>query len=143
MKKITKYVSNDGKEFAKQAECLKYEEQAKKIATIMKDLPARPKDTDFSNGKGYIQHKKTVFNRAKKRLIVLAADLFNIKGLKKEKPENVHPHSIVGRYIGDSGNYALNDAWYRIMCTDTKYREWGQPYYTTHPTEGDLRQLNK
>lgn len=133
MNTIIKYVADDGTEFSQQKDCLEYENLAEKIKDIMSALPSRPSNTDFSNGRGYIQHQKTAFNKAKKELIDIVADWFGVKHLKKEKPENVHPMCIIGRYIDDSGNRAMNSAWYRIQCTDSQYREWGQPYYAAHP----------
>ncbi len=40
----------------------------------------------------------------------------------------------------DGGDDVLHRAWYRVYCIDASGREWGQPYFALHPTEGKQRE---
>jgi len=139
MKEIIKYVSEDGTEFKNGTDCVKYEELCNRVQKAMAILPDRPETSGFSNGVGYLRHNSVDFNLAKQSLLLIIAERLNLEWLKKEAtldPHLIHNNSIVGRYVCDSGNKALNKAWYRLMCTDDQYREWGQPYYAINPTKG-------
>ena len=53
--------------------------------------------------------------------------------------DTIHP-SYVGRIV--DGNAPFSKAWYRFMCIDKDYREWGQGYFALHPNEGKQVKLN-
>ena len=108
MKTITKYVSVDGAEFVDPKACIARDVLCAEVDKIMSVLQPRPQETgcSFSNGEGYIQHDEAVFLQVRYAL--------NGLGLL-------------------ASVWPINQAWYRIQCTDDQFREWGQPYFVYHP----------
>jgi hypothetical protein len=50
--------------------------------------------------------------------------------------------SYAGRVINDTAPNFVYKAWYRFMCLDDQLREWGQPYYASHPEDAEYKRLN-
>jgi hypothetical protein len=123
-----KYEAEDGRKFSTPEECEQYEVLLYDLDAIMKPFGKHPDKTDFTNGGGYLQHKKSDVERAKKRLIVTGSTY-----LQLEDPVGFN---VLGRYFDDSGVSCLYKAWLRLACMDALYREWGQPYYANHPDKG-------
>lgn len=144
MKEITKYEAIDGTEFDHEKDCLKYEKLIETVNVIMDELPKTPKDDgcNFANGKGYIQHDKTVLRQVQIKILKEVKKHIKHKWVQETiDDENVHP-SYVGRLIDDYRIDPLNRAWYRFMCIDKSGREWGQPYFANNPKEGQQIKLN-
>ncbi len=139
MKAITKFKSIDGKEFKSENECLNYEKLIDKVADIMKPLPTLPKNVDcsFSNGKGFLQHDKSILHKVKINLLEEIKNHIEHKWIQQTiDDENAHT-SWVGRLISEyDGLGPLAKAWNRFMCIDKYGREWGQPYFANNPDKG-------
>lgn len=144
MKAVTKYRADDGAEFADAAACATYESLVAEIAEVMRALPPPPKDDGcrFSNGYGYIQHDRATFLAARLALLRIAQRVCPFRWIDESIADStVHP-SWAARIIGESSR-PLARAWRRIECTDSQMREWGQPYYATHPDKApELARLN-
>ena len=144
MKQITMFEASDGRKFNTEKECLTYETTVMTINQIMARLPARPDNgSRFVNGKGYIQHNKAVFLRAQRALVhLLDASLAEDStyerhisaALASEIPVGL---CFIGRLIDDMGPAPLRTAWNRILCTNSRFREYGQPYYALHPEKAE------
>jgi hypothetical protein len=144
MKTILKYVAYDGREFIDQTACQEYEDNCRAADLAVSRLPPRPKGDGcaFENGHGYIQHDRETFLKVRRLLLEQA---------KKESPhawidqaiadETVHP-SWAHRWISECCCGQLGKAWYRILCTDSQFREWGQPFYAANPDKGEQVCLN-
>ena len=78
----------------------------------------------------YIQHiPKMIDDIQFKFLKICDIELKTDYFTKNYETDIPHRQGIVGRFIDDSNNKDLSQAWYRFMCIDEKYREWSQPYY--------------
>jgi hypothetical protein len=144
MKQITKFRAYNGREFTSADKCLNYEARCKKADKAIARLgkPPHLPGCGFENGEGYLQHKREVFLDVRATLLRLAMQESDHKWLKQSLEDpNVDP-SWAGRVIGEGCNEQLDKAWQRISCTDAMFREWGQPYYRTHPTEAKQVQIN-
>ena len=129
MKTVSKFVANDGTEFDSKEKCLKYENLINQLKDIFNQLPEKPNTTGFSNGDGYIQHDKKIFNRAVKQFYKLACEYH--EGLNK------YEYNTYGfwRFLDDS-NSIFYSYGQRFMNTDMNtYREYGQGYFKAHPEE--------
>lgn len=145
MKKITKYVADDGSEFNSLDECEKYELHCKHVSDVMKGLGETPElpGCGFSNGDGYLQHEEKTFMDVRTKLLEIAKQFTDHKWIQQtiDKGLDAHP-SYAGRIIDECTTSPLRRAWYRIMCVDTKFREWGQPYYANYPEQAKNVRLN-
>lgn len=144
MKKISKFVADDGVEFFQRDECEKYEALTARIALVMSDFPAKPKDDgcSFASGGGYLQHDTVTFYRVRDAILRIAKEVAPHRWIDDcIADKNAHP-SYVARILGDYACRPLSDAWYRFMCIDSQQREWGQPYFATNPKDGAQVCLN-
>lgn len=137
MKAITTYEANDGSQHDSREKAIGRDLLIANIRALMMPLGERPDDTDFSNGNGFIQHTEAIIQRVKGDLLYLAKPYLGdlIKQEWIDRPQEVHPMSFVGRLF-DEVDGPLRKAWFRLMCVDGDWREWGQPYYAINPTEG-------
>lgn len=108
---------------------------------IINRLGSKPESCDFSNGCGYIQHKKETFLSVRNDLLELAKFYIDHKWIQEAIDRQTVHSSYAHRLIGELSNISLNKAWYRIHCTDSRYREWGQPYYADHPESGTQQEI--
>ncbi len=136
MKKITMFEAEDGKLFRNELDCINYENLIRNIKEISDRLPQLPKDANcnFSNGEGYLQHDADIVNKAIIDLVKLE------ECLEKYLDDHnflEHPftyrNSIIGRIIDDSDS-PIKSLWYRFMCMDETYKEYGQGYYAANPS---------
>jgi len=104
----------------------------KRIKELMSQLPPEIDDFildgdhhTFSSGDCYIQHVPEILDKVQKEFLLIC---YEVTKNKVYLSDNIHRHGIVGRYLSDS-NDMLYKYWYRFMCTDDKYREWGQSYF--------------
>jgi hypothetical protein len=137
MEQITKWKSDDGCEFTNLAECMAYETLCTQVDQIMMVFPKRPENDgcSFANGGGFIQLSEEIVKKARGNLLDLIATKIDHKWVMQSKDMNTHP-SYVARLVGDWGIKPFCQAWDRFNCIDPQWREWGQPYYASHPDEG-------
>lgn len=142
MEIIQKFKAIDGVEFNDKEECIKYETLIDRVNSIINTLPKHPNTCEFSNGSGYLQHNETTFKNAKISLLNICKEYIDHRWVQESIDDhNINP-SYVGRLLDDYGIRPLYKAWYRIMCVDSKFREWGQLYYATNPNEAKQVKLN-
>jgi hypothetical protein len=141
--KITKYEAIDGRLFNCEQECKDWDSHILEVRAIIDLLAPLPeeKGCNFSNGDGYVQQKKPIVEHAIRAIVRIAKTDLGVN--KKDFLENPfgYRHSIIGRYIDDGGDLHLYRAWSRFMCMDDQFREWGQPYYASHPHEGKQHEI--
>ena len=82
----------------------------------------------FKNGFGYFQHNKKYVIKYKKYLMNLAYDITSANIFKRD-PEEVNTHGIAGKFVDECGDKELAKYWFRLICIDDDYKEWGQPFY--------------
>ena len=142
MEQITKYKAVDGKEFLQKSECIKYEQLISDVDAVMSQLPHRPDDTTFTNGAGFIQHSKEVFDKVRLELLAIIKQRIDHTWIDQTiNDETVHP-SWVGRMISEHGIRPLQEAWHRFECMDKDLKEYGQPYFAKNPSEVSGGQIN-
>jgi hypothetical protein len=142
MKQIIKWQADDGREFQEETECKAYESLCGEVASIMATFPAHPKNDGcrFANGHGFIQLSEVVVKEVRNKLLDLISGEINHRWVEESRDMSVHP-SYVARLVGETGLRPLYNAWNRITCVDDQWREWGQPYYASHPDQGDQLML--
>lgn len=134
-KMVVVFESEDGYRFNTEDECRKHEDQRERTGVIMKQLNSIPGTmlSKFQGGEGYIQQHESVFLKVRNDLLVLAKEFTDHRWIQDSiSNPGSHP-SHVARALDDYNLKAIGKAWYRIMCTDSQYREWGQPYYRENP----------
>jgi len=135
MTAITKFKAIDGKEFDTEKECIDYEKLIDRVNQIMSLIPKRIEDTDFANGSGFIQHNEKDLKTVKVNFLNLCKEYIDHKWIQQAiDDDTVHP-SCVQRLLGDYNIMPLYKEWNRFSCIDSQFREWGQPYFATHPEE--------
>lgn len=143
MKTLTKYQADDGTEFANEADCITHESLCAEVDALMNLLPQKPDlpGCAFENGGGYIQHDEATFLAVRKGLLEIANRISPHKWFDQSIADPDIDPSWAGRIIGECCP-PVERAWRRIGCIDTRFREWGQPYYRTHPHKAEQIQLN-
>jgi len=145
METITKYKAFDGREFIDADECAKYEAVSERIINTVAQLGEQPElpGCGFANGDGYLQHEEETFMRVRNGLCEIAYEISPHRWFKETIEKGLEAHeSWAGRIISEIGNRSLDKAWHRIACTDSQFREWGQPYYASHPEQAKQVRLN-
>jgi len=142
METITKYKAFDGKEFTNKDKCTEYEEQSNLALEVISCIHKAPDSCDFANGSGYIQHEHKDVSIVRNELLELAKFYTDHKWIQQSIDDHSVDTSWAGRIIGEYCNESLNKAWNRISCIDNQLREWGQPYYASHPNMGQQVKLN-
>lgn len=125
----------------------------REISKVMSQLPPMIDDFvidsehyTFSSGDYYIQHIPHIIDKAQREFLDIC---YQITGSKIYLSETMpaplrrplafvggtHRQGIIGRYLDDSGDNRLYKNWYRFMCIDEHYREWGQPYFAINLNE--------
>lgn len=136
MKKISKFVANDGSEFTSQKKCERYEAHCKEVKAVMKKLGSVPKlpNCGFANGGGYIQHDEATFMQVRTQILEIAKKFTDHKWIQETIDKGLEAHSsYAARIIDECTTRPLGAAWSRVQCVDKQFREWGQPYYAEHP----------
>jgi hypothetical protein len=142
MKEVLRYQANDGKLFDTKGKCIDHDDKLTEVSKIISQLEDKPDSCDFSNGSGYIQQYEDVFLKVRKELLELAKKDTDHKWLQQSIDDITVDLSWGGRIIGECCIDALYRAWSRLSCIDKQFREWGQPYYSTHPEEATNKRLN-
>ena len=138
MKIIIKWVAIDGSEWKTEQDATNREILLDKIEIVESILPERISDTNFSNGHGYIQHKREKIKAVRLKLIELADEyvgsFMSTYDLKSY---------AFGRYL-DNNNSTLSQLHSRIVSCidDSTWREYGQTHYANHLEESDQVQKN-
>lgn len=137
MKKITKYIANNGREFLTENEALKEDELIRRTEIIMKGLNRTPDDVQFKNGYYFIQQDIEKVDIRRRMLLMLMKEFINHKWIDQSlENKNCHPSSSwIQRLLSDYDNQPLLSAWNRIVNIDKLGREWGQPFYAEHPEQ--------
>lgn len=149
MKPITKWQADDGAEFNSQAECATYEVLCREVDGIMARLPVRPDDTGcrFSNGHGYLQHDPAAWLSVQRDLARIGRRYFEEQSGRRHFDYVIDAgkpmvHTLAGRLVNDGCPAPVWRAWSRLMCVDSRFREWGQPYYALHPDAAEAFPLS-
>ena len=138
MQIIKKYKAEDGKEFSTDTECYIYEKKLDAIKAIEKTLPVRP--SSFSGSDGFLLHDKDLLITAMKDTILLCNIPEELKTEALKDPFRFR--RSVGRCLKD-GNDPCRRLWYRFMCIDDYYREWGATIFCAlNPEKGNQKKLN-
>lgn len=141
MKAIQKFVADDGTEFLTEHDARKHEELCQEVWSLMQRLRPVPESCDFSNGAGFVQQVPADVLSVQAGLARIAKRYFKRDDVYDRhfdytinalKPTG---HTFVGRLIDDGCPRPVSRAWHRIMCISEDFREWGQPYYASHPHE--------
>lgn len=144
MKAITKYVSDDGREFTDEAKCVAYEVLCAKVAAIMSKLDPIPDlpSCGFANGGGYLQHDPVIAAEARIALLVLANEVMPHRWFAETIANPDADSSWASRMIGEMSEPCLWKAWSRFGCMTKGFREYGQPYFRLNPSEAKNICLN-
>lgn len=137
------YVANDGSRHTNEADAVKRDALIVAVDAIMAPLGERVKDEkcNFANGGGYVRHDPAVVRSVKGALGRLTMKEHSYIDPKGCAVEDVHP-SWWGRML-DGMSGPLDRAWSRLYCIGDDGREWGQPYYASHPTEGTQKEWTR
>lgn len=128
MIKIEKYRADDGTEFEDQHACVNYEDLCHEIGALMSLLAP-----NTIRGEDFVQQSGPTFLYVQQRLVLIYERLN--PGLLDQHTEwarNATRNAgmtLIGRYIDEGHCRPLQRAWYRIMCTDHKFREYEQLYF--------------
>jgi len=143
MEIITKYKAFDGVEFLSAPDCEEHEQNCHIANEIMKALPSRPNSCEFLNGEGYIQHDEILLLKVRSRLLEFVKRYAEHDWIQQSIDRGFDvDESWAGRIIGECCPDTVYKYWYRFTCIDSSFKEWGQPYYSTHPDEGEQNKLN-
>lgn len=145
---VSKWKSPDGVEFSSPEECAKYEQTLDAVGSALRLLGKRPDGCDFTNGSGWIQHSKEEVEAVRHRLVEISRPRLqwwfdDCKERHGHEPVNAHP-SWFARVL-DGSVPCLERGWYRLMCIDSEFKEWGQPFYAMNPNDRpkDAVQIDK
>lgn len=138
---VTVFVSYDGWEFSDPVQCLRHEDLQRKIDAIVSRLTKPPEGADFMNGYGYIQHAPAEVAAVRADLLALARSLdqdpnSSVAAAITGRP--VHP-SYLTFYFSECSASEFRRAWGRMDSIDSEFREWGQPYFASHPDRARSR----
>ncbi len=141
MRQVPRWEANDGSIW-------KYEKDAKARDSLIKSMswfdkllpPAKDETCRFSTGHGFVQRNASVVKKAKEKLIMLTEkqipEWFKTQR-EKHKTDFTKVHSSWFLRMIEGNAPPLSHAWLRLGCIDDRYREWGQPYYASHPDKGE------
>ncbi len=144
MRPITKYVAKDGLEFTDSTDCIQHELNCSLLVEIMSSLPTAPDGVGYEGGEGFLQHDEQQFLAVQDMFLDHLKRYTNNESIEAAKGKR-YPvgMSIVGRLVDDCCPGSVSKHWYRIMCTDRQFREWGQPYFAINPGTGTELRLNQ
>lgn len=128
MKAILKYQANDGSEWSKESDAKNRDDMMLRVEEAM--APLGPKPTREQEDKGWIQHNpETVIQCMQGILDLCKPDFAPSCPVFNTPAKDVHPMSIIGRILCDSGSGPRETAWRRFANIDPHGREHEQPYY--------------
>jgi len=137
--KIAMWKADDGTIFHDETAALRRDEEGRAARAAMQPLGKPFGDRGLSR-KGFIQHRREAVVEAKAALIRITrprmADWF---AEQEAKNPELNWLEVDGGYfcrmLDDGG--PISRAWGRLMCIDSKHREWEQMYFALHPEEGE------
>lgn len=145
MKKITKYQANDGSEWKTKEDAEKRDILIVEVEAAMSPLQPNPGTIEFANGHGFVRQDVVAVANVRKNLYAIARRDGVLKWwIDQQKAQHgqtdeglmaVHP-SWFSRML-DGAHRPLDRAYSRLCCIDDQYREWGQPYFASHPDKGE------
>lgn len=139
-KAITRYEANDGAVFDSLQKAEAHEAVVHEVSELAKLLVPRPDSCDYSNGHGYLQQPPVRVLDYQRSLVKIARRFF--PGADSaytrhfdyaESATQPVGMTMTGRFIDDGCPRPVGRAWWRLMCMDNQFREWGQPYYALNP----------
>lgn len=143
METVTKYKAFDGSEFTDRAECMQHEENCAIAEKIMRQIPLKPDGCDFANGSGYLQHSSNTLLQVRNEFLEFCKRYTSHKWLQETIDKGWDAHgSYAGRILDECAPRSISKHWYRFMCIDSDFREWGQPYYASNPDQAKQVRLN-
>lgn len=129
---VTKYTTSDGTIFYDEDKATKHEFEYAGVRAVMVQLP----EVDLASNE-FKQHDIETAKRVKRELFALVLSMYgeSYPHWRAWKGDDVHPRSVVGRVLDDSGG-PLSAAWGRLCRIDfSTGREYQQPYFVAHPSE--------
>lgn len=141
MKIKTYYIADDNTEHETMEQAKDHNIFIADIAKAIEPLGKRYKGQycDYENGSGYVQHNPISVLEAKKNIIAICKIKVPHKIWDYPAGE-IHPHSFACRLLSERNSF-LYAAWRRFMMIDEQGREWGQPYYASHPEAATMKEL--
>jgi hypothetical protein len=140
MRPMTIYVADDGSRWDDAEKAQQRDMLHAACQEILLMMPPRPGTVD-----GYIQHDRETVMRVKLRTLQLAQrelDPCNRTAWFKDLDKvSMSAGGLMARIISEAGG-PLNKVWWRLNCIDAHMREWEQPYFALHPSEGKQVCLN-
>lgn len=138
---FTKYRADDGSEFATMAQAVEHDALCREVDGLCAMLHPTPQGCDFSNGDGYVRQSRAAALGFQRGLVAIARRYFNRDDIYDRHFEHAARaqvpvgHTFVGRLINEGCPAVVWRAWSRLMCMGEDFREWGQPYFASHPHE--------
>lgn len=137
MKEITTWRASDGCDFTNKTDCAAYDQLCENVIHVMAAFPPHPQHDgcNFSYGGGFMQLSEKVVTTVRCKLIDIIATKINPGSVEEFRDLKV-PASSVAKFIDGNNIRPLYAAWQRLSCIDSRWREWGQPYYAINPDQG-------
>jgi hypothetical protein len=109
------------------------------LATSINEMLPRAVDkgSDYTNGGGYVQQRAEAVELYKDALGE-AIKKYAGEDLAQKFMENP-TSAYVSRMLNET-DPLLADLQNRLHCMDSNLREWGQPYFASHPSQGKQRE---
>lgn len=133
MKPITRFLADDGAEFASELEALERDALVAELIEVEKHLIPRPSGGHFTESGEYVQQSGPVVLAFQRRLIRMFATRYDAhlgerwaRYLVIEVPVG---NTYLGRLVSDCAPPCFNRTWWRLWCMDRRFREYGQPYF--------------
>jgi hypothetical protein len=132
VKEVTRYQSEDGKEFVDKNECEKYDMLLSNCKRINDILKPKPEGCDFFNsGESIQQNIEDV--KDFKRHIVQACSSYIDHQYVRDVANGERHISHLSRLVCDKQISPINRLFYRLECIDKNGKEYGQPYFNNNP----------
>ncbi len=126
MIEIVVYEAVDGSRFDCAEECKDREVLIGKVEDIEQLLIERPKGVGFSNGNGYLQHKKGSANAVMTKLLELCRQYSTWQGYRQEIDRHSEVYIRVGWIIKETPSLApILKVWWRLSRIGKGDREYG------------------
>lgn len=139
MKVVSRYEALDGTLYDTQKACLKRDRMIQRIRRITDTWPKVPDDDNcnFANGHGYLQWTEKQFLAAKKAILTILAGEFKKGSTEYAAILNPKTHLSWPCRMADDMDHLTDRPLNRLYCVDSRFREWGQPYFASHPETGE------
>ncbi len=143
MTPITQYKTVDGKIFSTITKAVIYEQALEDQNKILSILNPVPDGTDFLNGCSFVQQEANAVRQARHDLLTLFSKFIDHKWILQTR-DNLETHpSWVAWLIDEYDEYPFKQAWHRLCCIDSQFREWGQQYFANNPEKSEALKNKK